>query len=152
MQGVFPPGSYWSLGLPDNWYGTLEWQYPPEQRMGAYEEEGRAVNHIKGGIITADRIVTRNLEIGHPEVSRGGGQGCKADRRVCMRCGWHVADGFGADRHPVISKTYRKTVRRSVRLQIEGRVAYLCCSPASLLSATSSPKPHAGIVCHVPES
>lgn len=58
IQGVFPPGSYWNLGLPDSWYGTLEWQYPPDQRMGAYEEEGRAVNHIKGGIITADRIVT----------------------------------------------------------------------------------------------
>jgi len=58
LQGVFPPGSYWNLGLPDNWYGTLEWQYPPDQRMGAYEEEGRAVNHIKAGIITADRIVT----------------------------------------------------------------------------------------------
>lgn len=26
--------------------------------MGAYEEEGRAVNHIKAGIITADRVVT----------------------------------------------------------------------------------------------
>ena len=33
-------------------------QYPPEQRMGAYEEEGRAMNHLKAGIITADRIVT----------------------------------------------------------------------------------------------
>jgi glycogen synthase len=26
--------------------------------MGAYEEEGRAMNHLKAGIITTDRIVT----------------------------------------------------------------------------------------------
>ena len=61
---MFPPGSYWNLGLPDSWYGTLEWQYPPEQRMGAYEEEGRAVNHIKAGIITADRVVTVCVGVG----------------------------------------------------------------------------------------
>jgi hypothetical protein len=24
-----------------------EWQYPPHQRQGSYEEEGRAVNHLK---------------------------------------------------------------------------------------------------------
>ena len=47
LQGVFPPGTYSQLGLPGHWYQALEWQYPPEQRLGAYEEEGRAVNHLK---------------------------------------------------------------------------------------------------------
>lgn len=57
-QGVFPPATFSSLGLPDEWYGALEWQYPPHLRSGAYEEEGRAVNTLKGAIATADRIVT----------------------------------------------------------------------------------------------
>ncbi|CAG9461329.1 unnamed protein product [Pedinophyceae sp. YPF-701] len=57
-QGVFPPGTFKDLGLPDQWYGCLEWQYPPHQRMGAYEEEGRAVNTMKAAIITCDRVVT----------------------------------------------------------------------------------------------
>lgn len=47
MQGVYPPGTFAQLGLPGNWYGSLEWQYPPHQRQGAYEEEGRAINTLK---------------------------------------------------------------------------------------------------------
>ena len=47
MQGVYPPGSFKLLGMPGNWYTALEWQYPPHQRQGAYEEEGRAVNTMK---------------------------------------------------------------------------------------------------------
>lgn len=57
-QGVYPPGTFESLGLSGEWYQCLEWQYPPHQRMGAYEEEGRAMNTLKAGITTADRIVT----------------------------------------------------------------------------------------------
>ncbi|CAL8470831.1 g10373 [Coccomyxa elongata] len=57
-QGVFPPKTFAMYGLPGHWYGALEWQYPPHQRQGSYEEEGRAVNTMKGGISTADRIVT----------------------------------------------------------------------------------------------
>lgn len=57
-QGVYPPGTFAQLGLPGNWYGSLEWQYPPHQRQGAYEEEGRAINTLKGGIITSDRVCT----------------------------------------------------------------------------------------------
>jgi hypothetical protein len=41
-QGVFAPGTFGSLHLPGPWYGALEFQYPPHQRMGSYEEEGRA--------------------------------------------------------------------------------------------------------------
>jgi len=41
-QGVFAPGTFSSLHLPGPWYGALEFQYPPHQRMGSYEEEGRA--------------------------------------------------------------------------------------------------------------
>jgi starch synthase len=56
-QGVFAPGTFESLGLPGDWYRALEWQYPPDKRMGSYEEEGRAINTLKGAITTADRIV-----------------------------------------------------------------------------------------------
>ena len=47
MQGVFAPKTYGDYGLPGSWNGALEWQYPPHQRQGAYEEEGRAVNTLK---------------------------------------------------------------------------------------------------------
>ncbi len=61
MQGVFPPGTLTELGLPAEWWGAVEWQYPPEERLGAYEEEGRAINHLKAGITTADRWARRRL-------------------------------------------------------------------------------------------
>ncbi|GMH34036.1 hypothetical protein BSKO_01870 [Bryopsis sp. KO-2023] len=57
-QGVFPPSSFGTLHLPGEWYGALEWQYPPEERQGSYEEEGRSVNTLKAGLSTADRILT----------------------------------------------------------------------------------------------
>lgn len=44
---MFPPYSFPDLGLPGDWYGALEYQYPPHQRQGSYEEEGRSVNHFK---------------------------------------------------------------------------------------------------------
>jgi starch synthase len=56
-QGVYSPGTFESLCLPGDWYRALEWQYPPDKRLGAYEEEGRAINTLKGAITTADRIV-----------------------------------------------------------------------------------------------
>jgi starch synthase len=57
-QGVYPPSTYESLGLPAEWYGALEYQYPPHLRQGSYAEEGRSVNTLKAGITTADRVVT----------------------------------------------------------------------------------------------
>ena len=47
MQGVFAPKTFAEYGLPGGWNGAVEWQYPPHQRQGAYEEEGRAVNTLK---------------------------------------------------------------------------------------------------------
>eukprot|EP00899_Mesostigma_viride_P014030 jgi/Mesvir1/22628/Mv14066-RA.1 len=57
-QGVFPPGRFSQLNLPGNWYSCLEYQYPVWARKGAYEEEGRSINHLKGGLTTADRVLT----------------------------------------------------------------------------------------------
>jgi hypothetical protein len=52
-QGVFPPKTFATYALPGHWYGVLEWQYPPHQRQGSYEEEGRAVNTMKVGMADA---------------------------------------------------------------------------------------------------
>lgn len=47
LQGVFAPGTFPELGLPGDWYGAVEFQYPPHLRQGAYEEEGRCINTLK---------------------------------------------------------------------------------------------------------
>lgn len=49
LQGVFAPGTFPELGLPGDWYGAVEFQYPPHLRQGAYEEEGRCINTLKVG-------------------------------------------------------------------------------------------------------
>lgn len=56
-QGVYSPGTFGQLSIPGHWYSALEWQYPPHERMGAFEEEGRSLNYLKGGLSTADRVV-----------------------------------------------------------------------------------------------
>ena len=45
------------LGLPGDWYGALEWVFPTWARKHALDK-GEAVNHLKGAIVTADRIIT----------------------------------------------------------------------------------------------
>ncbi|XP_024524899.1 starch synthase 1, chloroplastic/amyloplastic [Selaginella moellendorffii] len=56
-QGVEPSTTYGNLGLPPDWYGALEWVFPNWARAHALDK-GEAVNHLKGGIVTADRILT----------------------------------------------------------------------------------------------
>ena len=46
---MFAPGTFPELGLPGDWYGAVEFQYPPHLRQGAYEEEGRCINTLKVG-------------------------------------------------------------------------------------------------------
>ncbi|KAL4204766.1 hypothetical protein AMTRI_Chr01g111450 [Amborella trichopoda] len=56
-QGVEPATTFGNLGLPPEWYGALEWVFPTWARKHALDR-GEAVNPLKGGIVTADRIVT----------------------------------------------------------------------------------------------
>ncbi|KAL6954568.1 Pentafunctional AROM polypeptide [Sarracenia purpurea var. burkii] len=56
-QGVEPAATYNNLGLPLEWYGALEWVFPTWARTHALDT-GKAVNVLKGAIVTADRIVT----------------------------------------------------------------------------------------------
>ncbi|GIL90265.1 hypothetical protein Vretimale_16336 [Volvox reticuliferus] len=87
-QGVFSPSSFATLDLPPQWYGCLEWQYPPHQRQGSWAEEGRSVNHLKAGLTTADRIVT---------VSAG-----YAEEIQTYLGGWGM-EGIIASRSPVLN-------------------------------------------------
>lgn len=57
-QGVYSPGIFQDLGIPDDWFGAVDYQFPPEERQGAYEEEGHSVNFLKAAISTSDRVVT----------------------------------------------------------------------------------------------
>ncbi|XP_047322110.1 soluble starch synthase 1, chloroplastic/amyloplastic [Impatiens glandulifera] len=56
-QGVEPAVCFKNLGLPSEWYGALEWIFPTWARTHALDT-GEAVNVLKGGIVTADRILT----------------------------------------------------------------------------------------------
>ncbi|XP_057849357.2 soluble starch synthase 1, chloroplastic/amyloplastic isoform X1 [Cryptomeria japonica] len=56
-KGVEPATTYGNLGLPPDWYGALEWVYPTWARKHALDR-GEAVSHLKGAIVTADRILT----------------------------------------------------------------------------------------------
>ncbi|KAF7149286.1 hypothetical protein RHSIM_Rhsim03G0209200 [Rhododendron simsii] len=56
-QGVEPAVTYNNLGLPLEWYGAVEWVFPTWARTHALDT-GKAVNVLKGAIVTADRILT----------------------------------------------------------------------------------------------
>ncbi|KAK9071662.1 hypothetical protein SSX86_008091 [Deinandra increscens subsp. villosa] len=56
-QGVEPASTFCNLGLPWEWYGTLEWIFPTWARTHALDT-GQTVNILKGAIVTADRILT----------------------------------------------------------------------------------------------
>lgn len=56
-KGVEPATTYQNLGLPDEWYGALEWIFPNWARAHALDK-GEAVNILKGAIVTADRVMT----------------------------------------------------------------------------------------------
>lgn len=56
-QGVEPATTFSNLGVPQEWYGALEWVFPEWARLHALDK-GEAVNHLKGAVVTADRILT----------------------------------------------------------------------------------------------
>ncbi len=73
-QGVEAGTTYANLGLPPEWYSALEWVFPMWARKHALDK-GEAVNHLKGAIVTADRILTVSegyaWEITTPEGGNG---------------------------------------------------------------------------------
>ncbi|CAN4085707.1 unnamed protein product [Withania somnifera] len=56
-QGVEPAATYTNFGLPQEWYGALEWIFPTWARAHALDT-GETVNVLKGAIAVADRILT----------------------------------------------------------------------------------------------
>jgi len=57
-QGVEQGEMFYNLGLPDEWVAPLEWSFPEWSDQYNPENEGRAINFLKGGIVTCDRLLT----------------------------------------------------------------------------------------------
>uniref|UniRef100_A0A061R9Z0 Starch synthase, chloroplastic/amyloplastic n=1 Tax=Tetraselmis sp. GSL018 TaxID=582737 RepID=A0A061R9Z0_9CHLO len=57
-QGVEAASTFGGLGLPDEWIAPLEWQFPEWSDQYDEETKGRAINFMKGAILTSDRILT----------------------------------------------------------------------------------------------
>ena len=56
-QGSEPATTFPNLGIPDDWYWCLEYQYP--EHMRAHELDlGLVVNILKGAVATSDRVLT----------------------------------------------------------------------------------------------
>ena len=73
-QGVEPATTFPNLGVPNEWYGALEYKYP--EHMRAHElDEGLVVNILKSAIATCDRVLTVSqgyaFEITTPEGGKG---------------------------------------------------------------------------------
>ena len=73
-QGVEPSTTFPCLGVPTEWYGALEYQYP--HHMRAHElDEGRVVNILKGAIATSDRVLTVSQGYAYEITTPEGGKG-----------------------------------------------------------------------------
>ena len=73
-QGVEPATTFSNLGVPDNWYGALEYQYPTHMR--AHELDlGLVVNILKGAIATSDRVLTVSQGYAYEITTPEGGKG-----------------------------------------------------------------------------
>ena len=56
FKGVEAAVVFKNLGLPSEWYEAVEWVYPPWARTHALDA-GKAVNILKGAVVTSDRIL-----------------------------------------------------------------------------------------------
>ena len=73
-QGVEPSTTFPNLGVPNEWYGALEYQYPQHMRAHALDE-GRVVNILKGAIATSDRVLTVSKGYAYEITTPEGGKG-----------------------------------------------------------------------------
>jgi len=88
-HGTEPSSVFPGLGLPDDWYGAVEWVYP--EHMRAHElDKGEAVNPLKGAIVTADRIVTVSQGYANEITTPEGGFGLEG----LLRGRRHVLNGI----------------------------------------------------------
>lgn len=78
-----------SLGVPDDWYGCLEYVFP--EHMRAHElDKGEAVNPMKGAIVTADRLLTVSQGYAYEITTEEGGFGLEQ----LLRGRQHVLNGI----------------------------------------------------------
>ena len=76
-QGVEPHVTFGNLGVPGDWYGCLEYQFP--EHMRAHELDlGLVVNILKGAIATADRVLTVSEGYAREIITPLGGKGLEA--------------------------------------------------------------------------
>ena len=87
-QGEEPHSTFGNLGVPGDWYGCLEYQYP--EHMRAHELDlGLVVNILKGAIVTSDRVLTVSEGYAHEITTPLGGKGLEA----CLQERVHRLDG-----------------------------------------------------------
>ena len=73
-QGVEPSTTFPNLGVPNEWYGALEYKYP--EHMRAHElDEGLVVNILKSAIATCDRVLTVSQGYAYEITTPEGGKG-----------------------------------------------------------------------------
>ncbi|KAH7292250.1 hypothetical protein KP509_29G059400 [Ceratopteris richardii] len=103
-QGVEPATTFSKLGIPGDWYGALEWVFPTWARAHALDK-GEAVNHLKGAIVTADRIVTVSQGYAWEITTLEGGWGLDGLLRSRMAVINGITNGVDMDEwNPVTDK------------------------------------------------
>jgi len=81
---VFP-----GLGLPDEWYGAVEWVFPEHMRQHELDQ-GLAINPLKGALVTCDRILTVSQGYAYEITTGEGGFGLDG----LLRGRQHVLNGI----------------------------------------------------------
>ncbi|KAK3260327.1 starch synthase, partial [Cymbomonas tetramitiformis] len=56
-HGTAESSEFPDLGLPNEWYGALEWVFPEHMRQHELDK-GEAINPLKGAIVSCDRLLT----------------------------------------------------------------------------------------------
>jgi len=73
-QGIEPHTTFSNLGVPDDWYKTMEYQFP--EHLRAHELDlGLVVNIMKGAILTSDRVLTVSQGYAEEIITEVGGKG-----------------------------------------------------------------------------
>ena len=76
-QGAEPATTFGNLGVPNEWYSCLEYQYP--EHMRAHELDlGLVVNILKGAIATSDRVLTVSKGYAEEVCTPLGGKGLES--------------------------------------------------------------------------
>eukprot|EP00878_Enallax_costatus_P019509 GHUV01020582.1.p1 GENE.GHUV01020582.1~~GHUV01020582.1.p1 ORF type:complete len:664 (+),score=179.93 GHUV01020582.1:243-2234(+) len=76
-QGSYEAHKFHDVGLPGEWYGTLEWQIPGDAHRR------KTINVLKSGIVTSDLLIT--VSQGYAAEITGKPQDARVDRLLAQR-------------------------------------------------------------------